>query len=349
MRVAIIGAGPAGLACAVECERLGIIPDVFERDNTVGWIWPSVTVSLNIFDLDMGDQSNVIYKKFGIDLLPLKKANSFTLKSANSQTKVEGNLGYYYVRGKDPNSIENQLLRKLEKTPIHYNSPADYKELAKKYDYVVVATGIETTAKELGLWEQKGLVHMHGGLALGKFRPGNSFLYFNTEYAGTGYARLTPYNSTQAIVKIYNFNCDESNIDSLFTDFLEKEKLTHLQFFYKITPPMFSIGKVEKFQVDNILLIGRAAGFTERLVGVGASFAIASGVYAARAIIKGKDYDSLVKPLQQHVENISAFRDAMTNIDNDGFDKVISLLGTPGIKQVIYNTGIILPIWLEWF
>lgn len=37
MKIAIIGAGLGGLACALECERLGVIPDVFERDESVGW------------------------------------------------------------------------------------------------------------------------------------------------------------------------------------------------------------------------------------------------------------------------------------------------------------------------
>ena len=340
MKIAIIGAGPSGLACAIECERLGIIPDIFERDKSIGWIWPSITVDLNIFDQDMGDVNNYLYKRLGINLLPLHKCHSITLKSPNKETTIEGELGYFYARGKDPSSIENQLIKKLEKTPIHYNSPADYKELSKKYDYVVVATGMDTTAKELDVWEQTGLVHMYGGLALGKFTKGTSTLYFNTEYTGTGYARVTPYNSTQALVKLYHFSCDQSNVDSLFTRFLEMENLTHLQFLFKLTPPMFSIGRVKKFKVGNILLTGRAGGLTERLVGVGASFAIASGVFAARAIIKGNDYESLVKPLQDHVENISAFRDIMKDIDNEGFDRIVTTLGTPGIKQAVYNTGI---------
>ncbi|HPA53825.1 MAG TPA: NAD(P)-binding protein, partial [Bacillota bacterium] len=39
VKIAIIGAGIGGLACALECEKLGVIPDVYERDNSVGWIW----------------------------------------------------------------------------------------------------------------------------------------------------------------------------------------------------------------------------------------------------------------------------------------------------------------------
>lgn len=43
MKIAIIGAGVTGLACALECERLGVPADLYERDHAVGWIWPSVS------------------------------------------------------------------------------------------------------------------------------------------------------------------------------------------------------------------------------------------------------------------------------------------------------------------
>jgi digeranylgeranylglycerophospholipid reductase len=61
---------------------------------------------------------------------------------------------------------------------------------------------------------------------------------------------------------------------------------------------------------------------------------------AARAITQKKDYDSMVKPFQAHIENVSAFRDKMNKFNNDDFDKLVSVLGTLGIKQVLYNTKI---------
>jgi digeranylgeranylglycerophospholipid reductase len=92
--------------------------------------------------------------------------------------------------------------------------------------------------------------------------------------------------------------------------------------------------------MGNILLVGRSAGLTERLLGSGAVEAIISGVLAARAMIHGEDYDKLVKPLQQHIENISAFRNHIEKFSNDDFDKIIKLLNTPGVKQLVYNTHI---------
>ncbi|MDO7787861.1 NAD(P)/FAD-dependent oxidoreductase [Desulforamulus aquiferis] len=339
LKIAIIGSGPAGLACALECERLGVNADVFERDKSVGWIWPSVSVQLNIFESKMKDIRKYMAKSYGLDIKPLFECNHFVLKSPNARAEVSGNLGYFLARGKYVDSLENQLLRELQQTAMHYNRPADYKELSKKYDAVVIATGKETVAKELGVWEQKDLVNIYGGLALGDFTPGSSTIYFNTDYSGTGYARVTPINNTQAVVKIYNFESSISEIDSNFTHFLATEGLEHLEFLYHIKPPPFSVGKVTRFQKDNIYLTGRAAGLTERLTGIGSVGALISGIFAARAIIKGKEYEAMVKPLQDHIENISAFRDRMKSLTNKDFDRIITLIDTPGVKQTIYNSG----------
>lgn len=126
----------------------------------------------------------------------------------------------------------------------------------------------------------------------------------------------------------------------MFVKFLEYEELEHLEFSVKISPPVFSTGAISKFKVGNVLLAGRSAGLTERLMGAGSLAAIGSGIYAARAMIKGKDYDSLVNPLQKHIENISSFRKLVEKLDNQNLDKLINTLNTPGIKQLIYNSGI---------
>ena len=113
-----------------------------------------------------------------------------------------------------------------------------------------------------------------------------------------------------------------------------------MELVYRYIKPPYSTGRVSRFKVGNVLLVGRSAGLTERLLGVGAIEAIISGVLAARAMIKGEDYEALVKPIQDHVENISAFRNQIEKFSNEDFDKLISFLGTPGIKQLIYNTNI---------
>lgn len=338
-RIAIIGGGPAGLACALECERLGVIPDLYESGETVGWEWPSVILLLNILEVPMGGNIREYMKDiYRLDIQPISNCKELIMKSPNKETRITGNLGYFYTRGKRKSSIENQILNLLKNTPIHYNRPTDYKELSQKYDYVVVTTGNERVAKELGVWEDYGQVYIWSALTIGSFKTDSTTIYFNTDYAGQGYARLTPFNPFHAIVDLYNIGKDKFDTDQLFDKFISQEGLSHLEIKYQMSLPPFSTGMVKKFQVGNVLLAGRTAGLTERLTGTGAIAAMGSGVFAAKAIIKNKDYESLVKPLQSHIENISSFRKLFEKLDNDGLNKMVAITDTPGIKQLVYNT-----------
>lgn len=338
MKIAIIGAGIGGLACALECEKLGVVPDVYERDYSIGWPWLSVNYWPSVILRNMGDPIDYLKKNYDIEVTPSNECKTIILKSPGQEVKIQGKLGYFIFRGKGDESKENQLLRKLKKgTAIHYNSLTDFKELSSEYDYVVVATGRDSEARELKVWEDEGIMRMFGGIAVGSFHDETAMLYLNTEYAGSGYARITPFSPTQAIVGLYDDRHDEFDTDKLFAKFLDYEKLNKLEFLYKIKPPPFTAGRVKKFKVGNILLVGRSAGLTERFLGVGGPEALMSGVLAARAMIKHEDYDEMVKPLQEHVENISAFRKATEKFENKDFDRLLALLGTPGIKQAVYN------------
>ena len=46
MKIAIIGAGVSGLSCALECEKLGVTADVFERQS-FGWLDMAVSKCLD--------------------------------------------------------------------------------------------------------------------------------------------------------------------------------------------------------------------------------------------------------------------------------------------------------------
>lgn len=346
MEIAIIGAGLAGLACALECERLGETAEIFERHHSVGWPWPSITALIDLFNRKYGfDSLQFLKDTYDINIKYALEEKTYIMKSPNNEITINGKLGYSIYRGKETDSIENQLVRELRKTPIHYNALSNYKELSKKYDFVVVASGRDFEAKELGIWEEQGRISMIGALALGSFQQNLTHLYFDTEYAGSGYARVSPFSASEAIVSIYvigkeDFNNQQIDINRYFERFVEKEKLDKLEIMYRYIKPPYSTGKVSTFRVDNVLLTGRAAGLTERLLGVGAIEALSSGVMAARAIIHDEDYSELIKPIYDHVENLSAFRNKIEKFKNEDFDKILTILGTPGIKQLVYNTNI---------
>jgi flavin-dependent dehydrogenase len=339
LKVAIIGAGLAGIACALELEKKGIIADVFEKDNNVGWAWAEVSFWPNILYQSIGDQRDYLKKKFDVDIRPITECRTNIIKSPNRQMIIKGNLGYFIPRGKGNESLENQLILQLRKASIQYNTPTDYKELIKKYDWVVIATGRDAEARELNVWEDLGTVRIAQGVAIGNFDPDSGSMYMNTAYAGTGFARLTPFNSVQAILSLYAIGMDGYPIEDLFNRFLQTEGLGGLEVLYTMILPPYYSGRVNKFQIGNILLAGRSAGLAESLIGTGSVEALSSGVLAARAIADNEDYETTMKTLQEHIDNVSSFRKVINRFDNNDFDKMVSLLNTPGIKQLLYNTG----------
>lgn len=308
--------------------------------GSVGWIRPSVTVWVNVFQRSLGDIRTHLREVYHLDIKPLLECQSMLLKSSSQEANIEGKLGYFVARGKLKESLENQLLTELKRTQVYFNTQVDYKELAQQYDYVVVATGTETAARELRVWKDLGVVYVLEAIAIGAFTPGSLTLYWNKDYAGDGYAAIFPISSNEAVVGIYVIGYDQFDVDKLFAQFVERENLSHLEFIHNTVLPPYSTGKVEKFQVGNILLTGRAAGLTDRMMGTGSVEALISGIMSARSIINGESYKDLVQPLREHIENISAFRNTLDPLDNRGLDKLILTLDNPFIKKVIYNTGI---------
>lgn len=57
MRVAIAGAGPGGLACALTLEKPGICPDIYERSSRVGLNVPLVYLMLDLFQAGFSDST----------------------------------------------------------------------------------------------------------------------------------------------------------------------------------------------------------------------------------------------------------------------------------------------------
>lgn len=336
MRVAILGAGPSGLVCALTLEKKGVCPDIFERSDRVGLHVPLVYLMLELFQRPHEDQLRYL-SKLGISLRPLHKISRVTMRSPHHSAEVRGDLGYLIERGQGEKALEVQLAEKLQ-TKIKFNVEANYRDLSDDYDYVVVADGSSRAAVDLKVWETTMDAWVRGVVILGEFNPEEATIFLDTTYARHGYAFLAPFSRERAVVMLSVPDIKRADMDSFWEKFVRKEKLD-LQIVQTFEMNHTS-GVSSRQRINNILLTGSAGGFTDSLLGLGLVMGITSGVLAGRAITEGLDYERMAGPMVRRIRRLTMFREALNRLDNSGLSMLVGAITLPGIKQAIYNSNL---------
>jgi len=336
MKVAVIGAGPSGLACALELEKLGIYPDVYEQRHRPGEMFDHCAAVLEIFTRPL-DPLGQLKDKFGLEIRPIQRIRAITMKSPNKKVTVRGNLGYFCMRGHDPSSVETQLYRML-KGPLITNTRAEYTDLARRYDYVVVANGSYDSARSEGIYSVILQTKMIGGTVLGSFDLNTLLMWIDTRYSTASYAYLCPMEKNRAFLGL------------VVNDSTVEEARQHWRLFWEIERHPYdqinevivehNAGFVYPHQVGNLLFVGIAGGFQEPFLGFGMISSVKSGLLAARAIATGQNYEDLLVQLKEDMQHSLILRDLMNRADNRDFDRVMKVLSVPGVKQFTYNTNI---------
>ncbi|MGB9804185.1 NAD(P)/FAD-dependent oxidoreductase [Desulfofundulus sp.] len=343
MRVAIIGAGPSGLACALELQRLGHKPIIFERYHRVGHPVERVDTLLHLAWLPVRDQLSYLARKCGLHLHPLAPLHCIIMSSPGHRVTVRSpRLGYLLVRGRSPLSIENQLAAGL-KSPVIFETVADPQELARDFDWVVVATGDSKPTRQLNLWKEYSSAVIKGALVLGEFDPRTFHIFWDTRYAGHSFGYLAPLDRNRASIHLCIGGIEPEEIDDYWELFLESEKLHyHIIETYE---QEFHCGQPTRHRTGNILLVGNSGGFVCSLLGMGLFPGLISGVLAARAIAGSGDYEKMVQPLTRRLEQLNELRFHLEKLDNRSLDRLVGILGLPVIKHLIYHSGLnIIPI-----
>lgn len=337
MKVAIIGSGVSGLACAHELERHGITPDIFEQRPRSGELFTHAAVLLQIMNRPVKDPIQDMYKTSGITIKPLNTLKKITMHAPKASGSVYGNLGYLVYLGQAEESATSQLLGQI-KTPVRYNVRADYSRLALEYDYVIVATGTGDVTKVLGCWEDVNKSWVMGATVLGSFDPSAMMMWLNTEYAKSGYAYLTPFNHKSASLALVVRDIKRKDVGDYWKKFWQMENLT-----YEVAA-LWDLEHVAGFvyphQVGNVLFVGNAGGFLEPFLGFAQLAAMKSGIFAARSIVEGRSYEEYLEQLKENTRISIALRKQLDQYQNKNFNRLVALLTAPGVKQLVYNTNL---------
>lgn len=334
MKVAIVGAGLSGLSCAIELERHGIKPVIFEKRAHVGEALDYSVIWPRIMNRPKMDSLRYLKKEYALDLTPLNHIRKMVMLSPKYRAVERGRLGYILKRGYHNYSVENQLLNYV-KSPVTFNKYIEAADIKDEFDFVVIANATSTTAKEFGLWTDTFNAYTRAATVLGKFKPTEIIMWLDKDYAKNGFSYLIPVNEKEAhMVQIVN-GITSCELDYYWKEFLFKENIGY--YISDTTDAEHDCGFVQPLQTGNILFVGNAAGFTDDLIGCGGLNAVESGMLAARAMIYGKDYNTLAKPIFDDILKLHEFRKAMNTMGNGRLNILVKLLGLPLLKHALYN------------
>ncbi len=339
MKVAIIGAGLAGLSCAHELEKHGIMPAVYERNGFIGEQWEHVGLVLEIFHRPIKDIIKYFENEFEIKLTPLSSINTLIHYSPSKTTTIKGDFGYSFYRGKKNYSLKNQLRSQLKKTNIIFNTNTDYKILSKKYDYVVIANGTTAFTEELGCWQTWITAEARGAIVTGYFEPTKVQLWVNKDYCRNGYAYLIPFSNNRASLLLVVNDIVKEQMEEFWQLFLDTENLKY-PIIEEFQVSHKKSGYVYPHRVGNIIFTGNAGGAIDPFLNFGQVDSVIQGCLAGKAIAQGKDYEKLLKNMTKKHVKIHEIRKAFNALDNAGYDKLVTAIGIPGIKHVLYYSSL---------
>ena len=334
MKVAIIGAGISGLSCALEFEKNGIKPTIFDQKSYIGDVMSYSALWSRLFMRTFTDPFRYLEKKYGLELNPLFRLKEEIMISSHKQMTVRANLGYVVKRGREANSLENQLGEKINSTVV-FNKFIELNEIADDFEYIIVATGNNTIAKEMRLWTPTFNTLNRIATILGDFNTESANLWLNTKYAKNAFAYLLPNSSKEASLTLIVNGITHHELDFYWKEFLVTENIN-----YKITQTMdaeHNCGFINPFHSGKVYFVGNTAGLTDDLIGIGSFNAIESGIFAARAILQNLDYNKMVWPIYKDMIKLHELRQTMNSFNNHDLDYFVSFLGLPVIKQFIFR------------
>lgn len=328
MKVAIMGAGMAGLSCAIILERNGIKPSVFEKRSCVGDRFVNAESMFHLLNRPVQDCLPYLKKNYGIQLDSMAEVHKIVLHSKNEAGFIKGDLGYTNIRGRHENSYEVQLQKQV-KADIEYNSKHDYEELCKHYDVVVLATGDADYSCLLGNFRSDLSCTVRGATIEGDFQIDTPHAWFDYDIAPRGYGWIIPYSYSEAnLVMMYPDypSTMKLDINVMWDRFFEKTSRDLNQKF-KITDKFevtkYLVGICGKPKVESTYFSGNCFGTISPGLGFGQFTSILTGIYSAYDICGLGSYDQMVKPLIKNYERSLVLRRYLENLSDENLDFMI--------------------------
>ncbi|GAB6086018.1 NAD(P)/FAD-dependent oxidoreductase [Alkaliphilus crotonatoxidans] len=339
MKVAIIGAGTAGLSCAIELERHGIYPTIFERNDFIGEYHPHVSAFLGLLTRPVSDPIQYINQQLGITLKPLGPFRKVIHYSPNNQATVSGQLGHFMIRGKEENSVKNQLHKQV-KSQVHFNCNVHPEDIEKDFDFIVAADGHWFAPTRYGIWQEVMRAWLSGGVFEGDFEPDTLKMWLDNDLTKGAYIYLAPYSKNKAVIAHVVQGIQQNELNQYWRRFLESRDILKQYNMVESWSIPHHAGLVTTNRVGKVYFAGAAGGGVEPFLGFGQFNAIVSGVMVAKSIAKGYDIDQLLGSVRKKSQQLKSLRPLLNAATNEDFDRLLTVMKTPSLRSLIYRTNV---------
>ncbi len=348
MNVSIMGAGLAGLACAIELEKHGVQPTIYEARSGVGDRFINAEIFASIFSRRVTDEVRYLGEEHGIYLHPTSNVTNLVIHSRNRRASLTGPVGFTTIRGRHRDSLERQLAEQV-RAEIQFESKKTVQDLVREHTHVVVATGDVTDVQPMQRLEPDLTVTLTGRTVQGDFAPTEVMAWFDGRFAPDGgYGFLIPLSSAEASVTLafpeYRKRT-EQEVESLWNAFLTRvcedtrQQLRPVDSFHVHG---YAMGLPRYPRIGNMLFVGNCFGAMMPAAGFGQFSSILTGIYAARDICGFGKYEELTAGIRRSYGHSLALRRLIEVLDDDGIDKVIQRLDGYWGEKLIHTEANVL-------
>ncbi|GGD14306.1 NAD(P)-binding protein [Pontibacillus salipaludis] len=349
MKIAIIGAGLAGLSCALTLEKHGHTADIFEQRKELGLKYDIAELMTPILHAPIKDAVKFFSETYDIHLKPASHVQKIYVHSEKESAYVEGKIGFSNMRGKYKESYEKQLAQQLEHSKIYYDSHANYENISKEYTHVVVATGDPRDTQQIQPYDVAFPSAFAGAIVKGDFVRNEVHTWFNNDFAPKGMGYLIPHSNTQAtLVIVYPQYKEEWLLkrDEFWDKMVKEASCTlnqEIMIEKEFTIDDYMIGKCRYPRIGNTFFVGNCFGAITPFLGFGQTGSLLTGIYAAQDICGLGDYETLCKPLLKDYDDSLVLRRGIERLSNHQLDLVTKSLHNSMIRKVVTqpNMGVL--------